>query len=38
LTQGLLVLAHDGPVRYRERFELVYRREAEHHNEICLSA
>ena len=31
---GLLVLAHDGPVRYRERFELVYRREAERPNEI----
>lgn len=34
LDPGLLVLAHDGPVRYRERFELVYRREAEHPNEI----
>ena len=25
---GLVALAHDGPVAYRERFELVYRREA----------
>jgi len=25
LDPGLVVLAHDGPVRYRERFELVYR-------------
>jgi putative transposase len=28
------VLAHDGPVRYRERYELVYRREASAPNEI----
>jgi putative transposase len=29
LDPGLLALAHDGPARYRERFELVYRREAD---------
>lgn len=34
LDPGLVVLAHDGPVRYRERFELVYRREASAPNEI----
>ena len=34
LDPGLVVLAHDGPVRYRERFELVYRREAAAPNEI----
>jgi putative transposase len=26
LDRGMVTLAHDGPVRYRERFELVYRR------------
>ncbi|MCA1679483.1 MAG: Mu transposase C-terminal domain-containing protein [Actinobacteria bacterium] len=34
LDPGLVVLAHDGPVRYRERYELVYRREANAPNEI----
>jgi putative transposase len=34
LDPGLVVLAHDGPVRYRERYELVYRREASAPNEI----
>jgi putative transposase len=34
LDPGLVVLAHDGPVRYRERYELVYRREAAAPNEI----
>jgi putative transposase len=34
LDPGLVILAHEGPVRYRERFELVYRREASAPNEI----
>ena len=34
LDPGLVVLAHDGAVRYRERYELVYRREASAPNEI----
>ena len=34
LDPGLLALAHDGPSRYRERFELVYRRESDAPNAI----
>jgi putative transposase len=34
LDPGLVVLAHDGAARYRERYELVYRREAAAPNEI----
>ena len=33
IDRGMLTLARDGPVRYRERFELVYRREAERPNQ-----
>lgn len=32
IDRGMVTLAHEGPVRYRERFELVYRREAERSN------
>jgi putative transposase len=32
LDHGMVTLAHEGPARYRERFELVYRREAERPN------
>src|SRR5215212_6703255 len=32
IDRGMVTLAHEGPVRYRERFELVYRREAERPN------
>lgn len=34
LDPGLLALAHDGPAGYRDRFELVYRREAAAANAI----
>jgi putative transposase len=34
LDPGLLTLAHDGAARYRDRFELVYRRQADAPNEI----
>lgn len=34
LDPGLMTLARDGPARYRERFELVYRREAEAPNAV----
>jgi putative transposase len=34
MDPGLLALAHDGPARYRERFELVYRRECEAPNAV----
>jgi putative transposase len=33
IDRGMVTLAHEGPVRYRERFELVYRREADRANE-----
>jgi putative transposase len=33
IDPGMATLAHEGPVRYRERFELVYRREASRPNE-----
>lgn len=33
IDPGMATLAHDGPVRYRERFELVYRREASRPND-----
>jgi putative transposase len=32
IDRGMVTLAHEGPVRYRERFELIYRREAERPN------
>jgi putative transposase len=32
IDPGMATLAHEGPVRYRERFELVCRREAERPN------
>ena len=32
IDRGMVTLAHEGPVRYRERFELVDRREAERPN------
>jgi putative transposase len=31
---GLLTLAHDGPTHYRDRYELVYRRQAERPNDV----
>ena len=34
LDPGLVTLAHDDPVRYRERFELCYRREVERPNQV----
>jgi putative transposase len=34
LDPGLVALAHDGPARYRERFELVYRRESDAPNAV----
>ena len=34
LDSGLVVLAHDGPRAYRERFDLIHRREAEGPNAI----
>lgn len=34
LDPGLMTLAHDGPAGYRDRFELVYRREAEAPNAV----
>jgi putative transposase len=34
LDPGLLTLAHDGPARYRDRYELVYRRQAERPNDV----
>ncbi len=34
LDPGLVTLAHDGPARYRDRYELVYRREAAAPNEV----
>lgn len=34
LDPGLMTLAHEGPARYRDRFELVYRREAEAPNAV----
>jgi putative transposase len=37
LRPALLTYAHDGPVTYREEFDLIYRREASHPNEIWQS-
>jgi putative transposase len=37
LPAALLTYAHDGPVTYREEFDLIYRREASHPNEIWQS-
>ncbi len=34
LDPGLVTLAHDGPKTYRERFDLIYRREADGPNAI----
>lgn len=34
LDDGLVTLAHDGPAAYRDRFELVHRREAEAPNSV----
>jgi putative transposase len=34
LDPQLLTLAHDGPEAFRDRYELVYRRQAERPNEI----
>lgn len=34
LDPGLVTLAHEGPARYRDRFELVFRREAAAPNEL----
>jgi putative transposase len=34
LDPGLVMLAHDGPKKYADRFELVYRREARRPNEL----
>ena len=34
LDPGLVTLAHDGPARYRDRYELVYRRQAERANDV----
>ena len=34
LDPGLLTLAHEGPAAYRDRFELVYRRQAERPNAV----
>ena len=35
LDPHLLTLTHDGPVALRDRYELVYRRQAERPNMIC---
>ena len=34
LDPGLVTLAHDGPARYRDRYKLDYRREAERPNNV----
>ena len=34
LDPGLAALAHHGPAVYRDRFELVYRRESAHSNDV----
>ena len=34
LDPGLVMLAHDGPKKYADRFELLYRREASRPNEM----
>lgn len=34
LDPGLVTLAHEGPARYRDRYELVYRRQAERPNDV----